>query len=97
MPDGTLTLNAGLSMLGGVAAFVVLWGYNMCFQTFLREDAAFIQFITSRRFMLFALLLGAGHLFFYGLQRLAAAGGLAWWFAADQHDRLRLFRRGLCD
>ena len=80
MPDGTLTLNAGLSMLGGVAAFVVLWGYNMSFQTFLREDAAFIQFITSRRFMLFALLLGAGHLFFMGysgwLQPAGWHGGL---------------------
>lgn len=64
--DGTLTLLAGLSMLGGVSAFVVLWGYNMSFQTFLREDRAFIQFITSRKFMLFALLLGAAHLFFMG-------------------------------
>ncbi len=66
--DGTLTLTAGLSMLGGVSAFVVLWAYNMTFQTFLREDKAFIQFITSRRFMLFALLLGAAHLFFMGYQ-----------------------------
>jgi hypothetical protein len=66
--DGTLTLLAGISMLGGVAAFVVLWGYNMSFQTFLREDRAFIQFITSRKFMLFALLLGAVHLFFMGYQ-----------------------------
>jgi hypothetical protein len=66
--DGTLTLLAGLSMLGGVSAFVVLWGYNMSFQTFLREDKAFIQFITSRKFMLFALLLGAAHLFFMGYQ-----------------------------
>lgn len=64
--DGTLTLAAGLSMLGGVAAFVVLWGYNMTFQTFLREDKAFVRFITSRKFMLFALLLGAAHLFFMG-------------------------------
>ena len=64
--NGTLTLLAGLSMLFGVLAFVVLWGYNMSFQTFLREDKAFIQFITSRRFMLFALLLGAAHLFFMG-------------------------------
>jgi len=64
--DGTLTLMAGLSMLGGVTAFVVLWAYNMTFQTFLREDKAFIQFITSRRFMLFALLLGAAHLLFMG-------------------------------
>ena len=62
MSDGTLTLNAGLSMLGGVAVFIVLWVYNMGFQTLLREDA--VQFITSRRFMRFALLLGAGPLVF---------------------------------
>jgi DMSO/TMAO reductase YedYZ heme-binding membrane subunit len=66
--DGTLTLMAGLSMLGGVVAFVVLWGYNMTFQTFLREDKAFVQFITSRKFMLFALLLAAAHIFFMGYE-----------------------------
>jgi len=66
--DGTLTLLAGLSMLGGVLAFVVLWGYNMSFQTFLREDKAFIQYITSRKFLLFALLLGGVHLFFMGYE-----------------------------
>jgi DMSO/TMAO reductase YedYZ heme-binding membrane subunit len=64
--DGTLTLLAGLSMLGGILAFVVLWAYNLSFQTFLREDRAFIRFITSRKFLLFALLLGAVHLFFMG-------------------------------
>lgn len=64
--DGTMTLWGGLSMLGGVTAFVVLWAYNMTFQTFMREDKAFVQFITSRKFMLFALLLGAAHLFFMG-------------------------------
>ena len=66
--NGSLTLLASLSMLGGVSAFVVLWGYNMTFQTFLREDKAFIKFITSRKFMLFALLLGAAHLFFMGYE-----------------------------
>jgi DMSO/TMAO reductase YedYZ heme-binding membrane subunit len=66
--DETLTLLAGLSMLAGVMAFVVLWAYNMTFQTFLREDKAFVQFITSRKFMLFALLLGAAHLFFMGYE-----------------------------
>jgi DMSO/TMAO reductase YedYZ heme-binding membrane subunit len=66
--DGTLTLLAGLSMLGGVMAFVVLWAYNMTFQTFLREDKAFVLLITSRKFMLFALLLGAAHLFFMGYE-----------------------------
>ncbi len=65
-PDGTLTLLAGLSMLGGVLAFVVLWGYNLSFQTHLREDKAFIQFITSRKFLLLAMTLGAAHLVFMG-------------------------------
>jgi hypothetical protein len=66
--DGTLTLLAGLSMLGGILAFVVLWAYNLSFQTFLREDRAYISFITSRKFLLFALLLGAMHLFFMGYE-----------------------------
>ena len=66
--DGTLTLLGGLSMLGGVLAFVVLWGYNMSFQTHLRDDKKFIQFITSRTFLLWAMLLGASHLFFMGYQ-----------------------------
>jgi hypothetical protein len=64
--DGTLTLLAGLSMLGGILAFVVLWAYNMSFQTHLREDKAYIQFITSRKFLLFALTLGGVHLVFMG-------------------------------
>jgi len=67
-PDGTVTLVAGLSMLGGVLAFVVLWGYNMSFQTHMREDKAFIQFITSRKFLLAAMLLGAVHLIFMGYE-----------------------------
>ena len=63
---GGLTLMAGLSMLGGVLAFVVLWAYNLSFQTHLREDKPFIKFITSRNFLLFAMLLSAIHLFFMG-------------------------------
>ncbi len=66
--DGTLTMLAGLSMLGGVLAFVVLWGYNLSFQTHLREDKTFIQFITSRTFLLWAMLLGAAHLVFMGYE-----------------------------
>jgi len=66
--NGTLTLLAGLSMLGGVLAFVVLWAYNLSFQTHLREDKSFIQFITSRTFLLWAMLLGAAHLVFMGYQ-----------------------------
>jgi hypothetical protein len=65
-PDGSMTLLAGLSMLGGVLSFVVLWGYNLSFQTQLRKDKAFIQLITSRKFLLTAMLLTAAHLFFMG-------------------------------
>ena len=66
--NGSLTLLAGLAMLFGVLGFVFLWGYNLSFQTFLREDKAFIQFITSRKFLLFALVLGGLHLFFMGYE-----------------------------
>jgi DMSO/TMAO reductase YedYZ heme-binding membrane subunit len=66
--DGTLTFFAGISMLGGVLGFVVLWAYNMTFQTHMREDKAFIQFITSRSFMLFALILGGVHIVFMGYE-----------------------------
>ena len=64
--DGSLTLFAGLSMLGGVLSFVVLWGYNLSFQTHLRDEKNFIRFITSRKFLLLAMLLSAIHLFFMG-------------------------------
>jgi predicted ABC-type exoprotein transport system permease subunit len=40
----------------------------MTFQTHLREDKAFIQFITSRSFMLFALILGGVHVVFMGYE-----------------------------
>jgi DMSO/TMAO reductase YedYZ heme-binding membrane subunit len=66
--DGSLTLNAGISMLAGILGFVVLWGLNLSFQTQLREDKSFIKFITSRKFMLGALLLGGIHVFFMGIE-----------------------------
>ena len=65
---GKLSLIGGLSMVTGVVSWVILWAYNASFQTFLREDKAFIAFITSRGFMMTALLLGAGHLFFMGYE-----------------------------
>jgi DMSO/TMAO reductase YedYZ heme-binding membrane subunit len=73
--DGTLTLLGGLSMLTGVIAFVILWGYNLSFQTFLREDKAFIQFITSRKFLIVALLFGALHVIFMGYEGWLNPGG----------------------
>jgi len=73
--DGTLTTLAGLSMLAGVLAFVVLWAYNLSFQTFLREDRVFISFITSRRFLLIAFILGGAHLLFMGYEGWMKPGG----------------------
>ena len=64
--NGTLTLLGGLSMLAGILAVVVLWVINLSFQTQMREDKAFIKFITSRKFLLAAFTLGAFHLFFMG-------------------------------
>lgn len=66
--DGTLTAFGGISMLGGVLSFVVLWAYNLSFKTFMKEDKAFMKFITSRKFLLMAMLLGAVHLFFMGFE-----------------------------
>ncbi|MBW2418536.1 MAG: hypothetical protein JRH19_08320 [Deltaproteobacteria bacterium] len=64
--NGTLTGVAGISMLAGVIGFVFLWTYNLSFQTHLREDKGFIRFITSRRVLIWALLLGGVHMFFMG-------------------------------
>lgn len=64
--DGTLTAAAGISMLAGILSFVILWAMNLSFQTYLREDTAFIAFITSRKFLVWALALSGLHLFFMG-------------------------------
>ncbi|MDH3903135.1 MAG: hypothetical protein OEU84_11635 [Xanthomonadales bacterium] len=73
--DGSLTLFGGLSMLGGILSFVVLWGYNLSFQTHLRDEKAFIRFITSRKFLLLAMLLSAIHLFFMGFKGWLSPSG----------------------
>ena len=73
--NSAMTLLAGLSMFTGIVAFVVLWGYNLSFKTTMREDKAFIAFITSRKFLLWAMLLGAAHLFFMGYSGWLKPGG----------------------
>lgn len=64
--DGTLTLFGGLSMLGGVLSFVFLWVYGMRFLTYLRDHEKFIHVITSRNFLLSAMLFSLMHIFFMG-------------------------------
>jgi DMSO/TMAO reductase YedYZ heme-binding membrane subunit len=73
-PDGTLTLLAGLSVLCGILAVVMLSAYNLSFQTFLREDRRFDRFTTSRKFLQFALLLAAAHLLMLGYAEWLAPG-----------------------
>ena len=66
--NGSFTTSGGLSMLAGVIAFLILWIYTISFQTFLREDKAFIKFITSRKVILMAMIFTAAHIFFMGYQ-----------------------------
>lgn len=78
--DGTLTGVASLSMLAGILGFVFLWAYNLSFQTKLSDDIAFIEFITSRRVLIWALSLGGLHLAFMGFS--------GWLKPADWHGGL---------
>lgn len=66
--NGSLTLYAGLSMLGGIISFVILWAYNLAFKTNLKNDKVFIEAITSRKFLLLAMLFSLLHLFFMGFK-----------------------------
>lgn len=66
LENGSFTTNGGLSMLAGVIAFLILWIYTISFQTFLRENKAFIKFITSRKVILMAMVFTAAHIFFMG-------------------------------
>jgi len=66
MADGTLTIEGGLSLLGGILSFVLLWVYNTSFSSRLREDKKIIAIITSRRFLMYAFFFTGVHLFFLG-------------------------------
>ena len=78
--NGHLTLLAGLSMLGGIISFVVLWVINLSFKTSLKEDKTFIKFITSRKFLLIAMLFAIAHIFFMGYK--------GWMEPSDWHGGL---------
>ena len=66
MADGTLTIEGGLSLLGGILSFVLLWVYNTSFSSRLREDKKIIAIITSRKFLMYAFFFTGVHLFFLG-------------------------------
>ena len=64
--DGRFTLNGSLSLVSGVLAFIILWLYNISFNSNFRKDKDLISFITSRRVLLPAMFMAGAHLFFMG-------------------------------
>ncbi len=65
--NNLLTLNAGLSMLSGVLAFVILWLYNI---SFFKPDKniGLNKVLKSKGFLLVFLPLAAFHMFFMGYE-----------------------------
>ena len=73
--NGTMTLITGLSMIGGVLAFIFLWIYNVSFNAAFRKDKDLISFITSRKVLLSAMLFSGAHLIFIGYNGWLNPGG----------------------
>jgi DMSO/TMAO reductase YedYZ heme-binding membrane subunit len=73
--NGTMTLITGLSMIGGVLAFIFLWIYNVSFNAAFRKDKDLISFITSRKILLSAMLFSGAHLIFIGYNGWLNPGG----------------------
>ena len=73
--NGTMTLITGLSMIGGVLAFIFLWIYNVSFNAAFRKDKDLISFITSRKVLLSAMIFSGSHLIFLGYRGWLNPGG----------------------
>jgi DMSO/TMAO reductase YedYZ heme-binding membrane subunit len=65
-PDGTMTLAIGCSMLGGVLGFILLWIYNISFNSEFRKDKDLLGWINSRGVILSGMFAMGVHLFFMG-------------------------------
>ncbi len=64
--NGTLTLLAGISMLGGILLFSLLFVYSLSFSVFLKNESPLISLLKGRVFLLVLMVLGGMHLFFMG-------------------------------
>ena len=73
--NGTMTLITGLSMLGGVLAFIFIWIYNVSFNAAFRKDKDLIDFITSRKVLLIAMFFAGTHLILMGYKGWLNPGG----------------------
>jgi DMSO/TMAO reductase YedYZ heme-binding membrane subunit len=67
-PNGTMNWWTGLSMLGGVLAFILIWIYNISFNAAFRKDKDLIAWITSRKVIVTGMLFTGMHLFFIGFK-----------------------------
>jgi len=65
--DDTLTLFAGVSMLGGVLGFVLLWVYNTNFNPNFRKESELHSLISFKSMILFSIIFTGIHLFFMGI------------------------------
>ncbi len=66
--DGTITLYAGLSMLGGILSFVAILAYRLNFISQMKDNKSVMKIITSRGLLILTLLLGMLHVFFMGFK-----------------------------
>ncbi len=64
--EGTLSLRGGLSLLGGILSFILLWIYNISFKHGFKQDERIIKWITSKKYVVYGMLLTGIHLFFMG-------------------------------
>jgi len=63
--DGTFRLTTSLSMLGGIFAFVILFGHIL---SFLKQQNKGQKIISARNLLLLAMLLSFSHIFFMGYE-----------------------------
>jgi NADH:ubiquinone oxidoreductase subunit 6 (subunit J) len=66
--DNTLTFFAGISMLGGVLGFVILWVYNTNFNPNFRKESEIHSLITSKNMVMFSIIFTCIHLIFMGIE-----------------------------
>ncbi len=66
--DNTLTLFAGISMLGGVLGFVLLWVYNTNFNPNFRKESELHSLISFKSMIMLSIIFTGIHLFFMGVE-----------------------------
>lgn len=66
LENGSLSISAGLSMLGGILSLVVLWWYNLSMKDHIKMNKSLFQLISSKLFILMTLLFAGLHLLFMG-------------------------------